>query len=236
MHAFWKNEKGGLANTCLITSVVLGGSKCSTWTVQHAFQKRNAWVFCRRGITFLCMFVHRAFKLLHKKKAKTSPETDSDVRLSPLDWAQCWANRYQAHHSPSSYLKEDRCACPPNRPWVFFVNHNLLNRAQADLLTVYTLFWKIKSKETRRSSRWKAGCNLPIEQRKKWSMGLADGQGSSTLTVGQRVRAISRWLMRRSVDGHEEGGVQRDTPKGMHDGGGSIHDWQRVKKSVFRRS
>jgi hypothetical protein len=88
---------------------------------------------------------------------------------------------------------------------------------------------KNRTKGIRRSSRWKAEYNRPIEERKWWSTGLADGQGGSTLAVGQRVRAIGRRLTRRSVDGREEGGIQRDTPKGKHGGGGSIHDWQRVK-------
>jgi hypothetical protein len=58
------------------------------------------------------------------------------------------------------------------------------------VLTLF--FWKNGSKGIRRSSRWKAGCDRPIEERKRWSTGLADGQGSSTLTVGQWVRAIDR--------------------------------------------
>jgi hypothetical protein len=57
---------------------------------------------------------------------------------------------------------------------------------------------------------------------------FADDQRNSTLTVGQRVKAIGRWLIRGSADGEEEGGNQEDTPEGKHGGGGSIYDWQRV--------
>jgi hypothetical protein len=46
------SRKGSLANSCLITFVVLGGSKCSTWTVEHAFQKKLHEVFHRRDVTF----------------------------------------------------------------------------------------------------------------------------------------------------------------------------------------
>jgi hypothetical protein len=90
-----------------------------------------------------------------------------------------------------------------------------------------------RSKGIRGSSRWKAEYNRSIEERKRWSTGLADGQGGSTLTVGQQVIAIGRWLTRRSTDGSEEGSIQRDTPKGKHNGGGSIHDWQWVKSRFF---
>jgi hypothetical protein len=59
-------------------------------------------------------------------------------------------------------------------------------------------------------------------------MRFADGQKGSALTVGQQVRAIG-WQTRGSVDGHEEGGIQRNTLDGKYGGGGSVHDWQRVK-------
>jgi hypothetical protein len=36
-----------------------------------------------------------------------------------------------------------------------------------------------------------------------------------------------------SADEKEEGGNQEDTPKGKHGGGGSFHDWQRVKSQVL---
>jgi hypothetical protein len=47
--------------------------------------------------------------------------------------------------------------------------------------------------------------------------------------VGQQVRAIGRWQTRGSADGHEEGGIQRNTPDGKYGGGRSVHDWQQVK-------
>jgi hypothetical protein len=33
--------------------------------------------------------------------------------------------------------------------------------------------------------------------------------------------------------GKGEGGIQSDTPEGKHGGGGSIHDWQRVKSQFL---
>jgi hypothetical protein len=85
------------------------------------------------------------------------------------------------------------------------------------------------SKGVRRSSRWKIECNRPIEGREGWSTRFTDGQRDWTLTMGQLIKAIDRWSTRRSADGEEEGGNQKDTPEGKHDGGRSIYDWRRVR-------
>jgi hypothetical protein len=102
--------------------------------------------------------------------------------------------------------------------------------------TVDTIFWKNRSKGIRRSGRWKIECDRSIKGREGRSTRFADGQRDSTLTVGQLIKAISWWSARRSADEERKGGNQRDTPEGKHGGGGSIHDCQRVKESVFRRS
>jgi hypothetical protein len=79
----------------------------------------------------------------------------------------------------------------------------------------------------------KTECNRPIEERTEQSTRSGDGQKSSTLTMGQRVRVISRWQTRGSADGYEGGGIQRNTLDGKHRGGGSIYDCRWVEKSVL---
>jgi hypothetical protein len=70
------------------------------------------------------------------------------------------------------------------------------------------------------SADWRK--NRAVNEIRRWSE-------RSTLTVGQQVRVIGRWQTRGLADGHEEGGIQRNTPDGKYGGGGSIHSWQRVK-------
>jgi hypothetical protein len=36
-----------------------------------------------------------------------------------------------------------------------------------------------------------------------------------------------------TADGHEEGGIRRNTPYRKYDGGGSVHDWKRVKSQFL---
>jgi hypothetical protein len=94
-------------------------------------------------------------------------------------------------------------------------------------------FGKNRSKGMRGSSQWKAEYNQPIEGRTKRSTRSANGKKSSTLTVGQQVGVIGLWQTRGSVDGHEEGGIQRNMPDGKYGGGGSIRDWQQVKSQFL---
>jgi hypothetical protein len=72
-------------------------------------------------------------------------------------------------------------------------------------------------------------CNHPIEKKEGSSTEPTDGQGGSSLLVDQLDKLIGQWSTRGSVDGEEDGGNQGDTPEGKHGGGGSVHDWQRVK-------
>jgi hypothetical protein len=51
--------------------------------------------------------------------------------------------------------------------------------------------------------------------------------------VGQQVGAIGRWQTRGSDDGHEEGGIQRNTLDAKYSGGVSIRDWRRVKSQFL---
>jgi hypothetical protein len=48
---------------------------------------------------------------------------------------------------------------------------------------------------------------------------------------GLESQPIGRWSTRGSTDAEKEGS---NTLEGKHEGGRSIHDWQRVKESVFR--
>jgi hypothetical protein len=102
-------------------------------------------------------------------------------------------------------------------------------RAEPKAVAFDTVFWKTCQKEIRGTADEKTECNRPIEEREGRSTRIADGQRDSTLKVGQQVRAIGRWLTRGSADGHDKGGIQRNTLDGKHDGGGSVYDWQRVK-------
>jgi hypothetical protein len=51
--------------------------------------------------------------------------------------------------------------------------------------------------------------------------------------VGQQVRAIGRWQAKGLADGHEEGGIQGNTPDRKYGGDGLVHDWQRVKSQFL---
>jgi hypothetical protein len=91
------------------------------------------------------------------------------------------------------------------------------------------LGWKRKVKKDKvkqsmenrvQSANWRK--NKAVNEIRRWSE-------RSTLMVGQQVRVIGRWQTRESTDGHEEGGIQRNTPNGNYGGGGTIHGWQRVK-------
>jgi hypothetical protein len=48
------------------------------------------------------------------------------------------------------------------------------------------------------------------------------------------VKTINRWSTGGSSDEKKKSGNQGDAPEGKHGGGGSIHDWERVKESIFR--
>jgi hypothetical protein len=74
----------------------------------------------------------------------------------------------------------------------------------------------------------KTECDRPIGE-SEMTIGPADGQRNSTLTVGQWVKAIGRLSTKGSVNKKKEGANQGVTLEGKHSGGGSIHDWQRVK-------
>jgi hypothetical protein len=56
---------------------------------------------------------------------------------------------------------------------------------------------------------------------------------SSTLSNGLASQSIGRWSTKGSNDEEKEGGNQGVTPEGKFGGGGSVYDWQRVKKSVL---
>jgi hypothetical protein len=43
------------------------------------------------------------------------------------------------------------------------------------------VFWKKRIKRDKEKQPIKVGCNWPIEERKRWSTGLTDGQGNPAL-------------------------------------------------------
>jgi hypothetical protein len=97
------------------------------------------------------------------------------------------------------------------------------------------VFWKKQVKRDKVKQPMETEYNQLIEGRTEQSTRLTNGQKGSALTEGQQVRAIGRWQTKGSAHMHEEDGIQRSTPDGKYGGGGSVHDWQRVK-SQFRRS